>query len=180
MAVKVGNTTVIDNSGNLVNGATITGTTFVGVFATGTPMLFAQTAAPTGWTKQTATTYNDKALRVVNGTVGSGGSNAFSTVFASRGVSGTVGGTSLSTTTMPSHGHMIYANSFAGNLAIEVGAGSGDGSNYGHNDIGFDASQNDTEVGYYNGSGSAHGHGFTGTAINFAVQYVDCIYATKD
>ena len=42
-------------------------------------MLFQQTAAPTGWTKQT--THNDKGLRVVTGTVGSGGSQQFSSVF---------------------------------------------------------------------------------------------------
>ena len=41
----------------------------------GTSMLFVQSAAPTGWTKQT--THNDKTLRVVTGTVSSGGSNAF-------------------------------------------------------------------------------------------------------
>ena len=43
-------------------------------------MLFQQTAAPTGWTKQT--THNDKALRLQTGTVGTGGSVAFSTAFA--------------------------------------------------------------------------------------------------
>jgi hypothetical protein len=38
-------------------------------------MLFQQTAAPTGWTKDT--THNDKALRLTSGTVGTGGSVAF-------------------------------------------------------------------------------------------------------
>ena len=42
------------------------------LFPTGTLMLFQQTAAPTGWTKQT--THDDKALRVVSGTASSGGS----------------------------------------------------------------------------------------------------------
>ena len=41
------------------------------VFASGTKMLFQQTAAPTGWTKDT--THNDKALRITSGTVGTGG-----------------------------------------------------------------------------------------------------------
>lgn len=45
----------------------------------GTLMLFQQTSAPTGWTKQT--THDDKALRVVSGTPSSGGTSAFSTVF---------------------------------------------------------------------------------------------------
>ena len=45
----------------------------------GTRMLFQQTAAPTGWTKDT--THNDKALRIVSGTASSGGTLSFSTVF---------------------------------------------------------------------------------------------------
>ena len=36
----------------------------------GTKMLFQQTAAPTGWTKDTA--HTDKALRLTSGTVGTG------------------------------------------------------------------------------------------------------------
>src|SRR5262245_4467957 len=51
-------------------------------FAAGTVMLFVQTSAPTGWTK--GSTHNDKALRLVTGAAGAGGSTAFTTVFASR------------------------------------------------------------------------------------------------
>ena len=44
--------------------------------ASGTVMLFMQTAAPTGWTK--STTHNNKAIRIVSGTAtSSGGSTAF-------------------------------------------------------------------------------------------------------
>ena len=50
-----------------------------GVHASGTKMLFQQSTAPTGWTKDT-TNYNDHALRVVTGTASSGGTNAFSTL----------------------------------------------------------------------------------------------------
>ena len=99
------------------------------LFPTGTAMLFQQTAAPTGWTK--STTHNDKALRVVNGTVGTGGTTAFSTAMATPSVSGTVGisgepavgtlavsmsgnvavgNTTLSVNTIPSHSHSINAN----------------------------------------------------------------------
>ena len=72
------------------SGATITGTctatsfsgdgsnlSGIAAFPSGTKMLFQQTSAPTGWTKVTSGVDN-KALRVVSGTVGSGGSNAFS------------------------------------------------------------------------------------------------------
>lgn len=55
-------------------------------FPAGTKMLFAQTSAPTGWTKDT--THNDKALRVVTGTASSGGNHAFSTVFARTATDG--------------------------------------------------------------------------------------------
>lgn len=67
---------------------------------TGSKMLFIQTAAPTGWTKDT--THNNKALRIVNGTASSGGTATFTSVFTSRtptgsNASATQGG-SISTT----------------------------------------------------------------------------------
>jgi hypothetical protein len=62
-----------------------------GGFPSGTSMLFQQTSAPTGWTKQT--THNDKALRIISGTVGTGGSVAFSTAL---GAGATVAGGSVS------------------------------------------------------------------------------------
>jgi hypothetical protein len=58
-------------------------------FDSGTRLAFQQTAAPTGWTKDL--THNNKALRIINGTVGTGGTVAFTTAFASKSVSGTVG-----------------------------------------------------------------------------------------
>jgi hypothetical protein len=69
----------------------------VAAFASGTIMLFAQTAAPTGWTKNTATGDNS-ALRLVTGAVGSGGSVAFTTAFASQAVAGTVSTTNTAQT----------------------------------------------------------------------------------
>jgi len=50
---------------------------------------FQQTTAPTLWTKLTS--YNDYALRVTSGTVSTGGTRAFSTVFTNQ--SPTSGGT---------------------------------------------------------------------------------------
>ena len=70
----------------------------------GTTMLFQQSAAPTGWTKQT--THNNKALRVVSGTASSGGSVAFTTAFStSRTVSGSVQNHTLTLSQIPSHNH---------------------------------------------------------------------------
>ena len=54
-------------------------------FASGTKMIFNQTAAPTGWTKDTSNN-DDSALRVVTGTVGTGGTVAFTTAFASQAI----------------------------------------------------------------------------------------------
>jgi microcystin-dependent protein len=95
-----------------------------GGFPSGTKMLFAQTSAPAGWTK--STTHDNKALRVVSGTAGSGGSVEFTTAFASKVVSGTTGSTTatnnaattggtvgnhtLTVAQMPSHQHLLVAD----------------------------------------------------------------------
>jgi hypothetical protein len=141
--------------------------TYTGAWAylpAGTTMLFAQAAAPTGWTK--STTHNDKALRVVSGAGGvAGGSVAFTTAFASQAVTGTIGGTALTLAQMPAHTHSYSAPSGA------VLAGSGAGAAVA------------TSVGSVTGSegsGATHTHSFTGTAINLAVQYVDVIIAVKN
>lgn len=140
-------------------------------FSSGTVMLFQQTSAPTGWTKQT--THNDKALRVVSGSTSSGGSVGFTTAFASQSVSGTVGSTTLSTSQMPSHSHThdgLFVSSYT------IYDGDLDGS---HVATGYDKT---TISGVINaeGGGGSHNHSFSGTAINMAVQYVDVIFATKD
>lgn len=164
----------------------------------GTAMLFQQTSAPTGWTKQT--THNDKALRVVSGAAGSGGTTAFSSVFASRTPAGTianttatgtissttdtgtVGSTTLTTTQMPAHTHTIAAATGTGQGAnrsaglggsVDPGTGStGGGGSHTHSLTMNSHSHTFT--------GTAHNHTFTGTALDFAVQYVDLIIATKD
>jgi len=105
------------------------------LFPQNTAMLFAQTTAPTGWTK--STTHNDKALRVVSGTASSGGSSAFTTAFGTPDVTGSVGvngepsagnlavsvsgnisvgSTTLSVNQIPSHRHgFVISNSAGGN-----------------------------------------------------------------
>lgn len=151
--------------------------------ASGTVMLFAQTAAPTGWTK--STTHNDKSLRVVSGTASSGGSTAFSTVFASKTPAGTVGNTTLTVSQIPAHTHFLYANEATGGSDAAVGASdraaysknSGSSSDY---EIKESALSATLGLSSSAGSGSAHTHTFTGTAMDFAVQYVDVILAAKD
>jgi len=150
----------------------------------GTKMLFAQTAAPVGWTKDVV--HDNKALRVVSGTAGSGGSAAFTSVFASRAVSGSIGsttvtgwanGTTLSTAQIPSHthahalGYLDWDGGYTGAAGgsreypdmTETSSAVGGGGAHSHS-IGT----------------NAHGHTFAGTAIDMAVQYVDIIIATKN
>lgn len=141
-------------------------TAAVTAFPSGTVMLFVQSAAPTGWTKSTA--HNDKALRVVSGSVSTGGSVAFTTAFASKSVSGSVGATTLSTSQMPSHGH---------NITYSINIGGGETTGFGAYFSGYTTGTYTTGS---NGSGGSHTHSFTGNAIDMAVEYVDVIIATKN
>lgn len=76
-------------------------------FPAGTRMPFNQTAAPTGWTKDTTAALNDSIMRIVTGTVGAGGSNAFSTFNGQT----SVGATTLAESQIPSHSHVIQGAS---------------------------------------------------------------------
>jgi hypothetical protein len=157
------------SSGNVL---TSNGTTWVSGgapgFPAGTAMMFVQTSAPTGWTK--STTHNDKALRVVSGTASSGGSVGFTTAFASQSVAGSVGAFTLTTNEIPGHQHSRGNAGGAHNSGILNGRYAA-ASGFGTPNTGLSAST---------GGGASHSHGFTGTAINLAVQYVDVIIATKD
>lgn len=174
-------------------------TATVDAFPSGTVMLFAQTAAPTGWTK--ITTHNDKALRVVSGAASSGGTVAFSTAFASQAVAGTVGDTTLTSSQIPSHTHTGTTASNGAHTHNTVGAsGYGSGSlirdSYDRaNDLSYalgnasgspgystssDGAHTHTFTSDATGGGGSHTHTFTGTAINLAVQYVDVILASKN
>jgi hypothetical protein len=141
-------------------------------FAAGTAMVFKQTAAPTGWTK--VLTNDNSALRVVTGTASTGGSVAFTTAFSSQAVTGTNGASgayTLATADIPSHSHLYQNDSGASFNANFINANRGNGNN---------AYNPTTKT---SGGGGSHSHsaaGFTGTAINLAVAYVDVIIATKD
>lgn len=176
-------------------------TATVDAFPSGTVMLFAQTAAPTGWTKLTA--HNDKALRVVSGAASSGGTVAFTTAFASQAVAGTVGDTTLTSSQIPSHTHTGTTSSASltgsfgpfrqslgpasgasasGVFSTYAGGTSGDANNGSSQVVGINmnASHTHTFTSDSTGGGGSHTHTFTGTAINLAVQYVDVILASKN
>lgn len=126
-------------------------------FDAGTTMTFQQATAPTGWTK--VTDHNDKALRIVNGTPGSGGSVSFSS-FGSQ----TIGQTTLSVSQMPSHNHYYSAQSKLPSEGVGAYWAMG-GYNYG------------SATGYmsYSGGNSSHTH-----SLNMDIQYVDLILASKN
>jgi hypothetical protein len=147
------------------SGAAPTWTTVSGgtLIPAGTVMIFGQTSAPTGFTKDT-TNYNNSALRVVTGSASTGGSVDFSTAFVSQAVSGTVGNTTLSEAQMPSHTH-------SGQVRVSGAGNEVSTTPSSFNTLGTMGSA---------GSSSSHNHSFTGTAINLAVKYVDVIRATKD
>lgn len=150
----------------------------------GAVMLFAQTAAPTGWTK--LTTDDDCALRVVSGTVSSGGTVAFSSVFSditptgtTDGVTiGTVGNTTLSTPQMATHTHgytkiamaLVGAAEYVSPISRAVDA--------------RDYASSTQPVGggshTHPSPGESMGTTFTGSPLDFKIKYVDMILATRN
>jgi|DEB0MinimDraft_10_1074344.scaffolds.fasta_scaffold01505_5 hypothetical protein len=172
---------VYDTSGSAVKKVTVQSIVDnAASFDAGTLMVFQQTAAPTGWTKQT--THNNKAFRVVSGTASSGGSVAFTTALASQtpsgsvsitSVTGSAGATTLTVAQIPSHRHISTGNTSAPPYEYPGPNGSQTGARYGG----------------YEGGGGSHTHpfsfssgsgSFSGNAINLAVQYVDLIIASKN
>lgn len=166
----------------LTSNGTIWTSAAAAAFDAGTRMLFAQTSAPTGWTKDT-TNYNNYALRVVTGSASTGGSVGFTTAFASQTPAGSVsvntsglsaGSTTLTTAQMPAHTH-----------TISISDGGGGGAN---NPPTSAQPSGSTPASSSTGGGGSHNHSisgsatatFTGTAINLAVQYLDVITATKN
>ncbi len=140
----------LDASTGLYNTASL-------AFPAGTVMLFAQTSAPTGWAK--STTHDNKALRVVSGTAGSGGSVAFTNAFAS-GLSD--GATTLTTAQMPSHNHTV---------TLSLSGGGGPIATVQPAEAGSPVAMPTSST----GGGGSHTHSLP----SFAVSYVDVIIATK-
>ena len=171
---------------NVEDGAT------AGGFPSGTRMIFQQTSAPTGWTKDTSDT-NQRALRVVSGTAGSGGSVDFTTAFASKGVSGSianggnntnnktnfstnnrtqggsVGNHTLNTSRMPQHRHIggtrcihDMVNGHYGTIA--QGQTRYPSSMYVGGTNGY--ANYDLHYTNYQGSSNSHNHSFSGSAHN--------------
>lgn len=124
-------------------------------FAAGTSMLFQQTAAPTGWTKQTM--HNNKAIRLQSGTVVTGGAVNFSTVF---GTGKATDSHTLTSGESAAHTHVVAdvstgTQSSGAGTDLRTGTGTASGSS---------------------GGGGGHTHNLS----NFNLQFVDFIIADKD
>ena len=173
----------------------------------GTRLLFHNSTAPTGWTKDTS--INDSALRVVSGTPGSGGSAGFASALGTPSVSGSVGlsgepgsgnlstsisgnvnigSTTLSTSQMPSHNHSFAQFSSSGNTPI-AGSSNARGSAANFNNMNFTGgSGSHNHNAGHNLSGSISGSPDIGTlsgslssaSASINVKYQDFIIAQKD
>lgn len=147
-------------------------------FPSGTSMLFQQTNAPTGWTKQS--THNDKAVRIITGTVGTGGSVAFSTALGSGAtvaggsvsgnpgsnlavaagnlgvsISGSISSTTLSINQIPSHSH---------SGVVKFGTSGNADNNDFHAARNNNTSQGNANVNNAGNTGSHnHGHNLSGS-----------------
>lgn len=131
-------------------------------FVSGTVMLFHQSAAPTGWTKDTAATLDNAALRVVTSTAWAGGkqgATAFDSVFGSGK---TAGATTLTESQMPSHTHGIKFNSDGVNTGAVQRYVSGGGS---------------TQAGAALATGGGNSHDHT---LSLDLNYINLIIASKD
>lgn len=162
----------------------------------GTKMLFRQSTAPNGWTKETAD--DNAAIRVVSGSVTDGGTNGFTNSFNTAfTISGTTGGsgtlytssgtsnsTTLSISQIPAHSHDITEsftkedNNFAPGSERPLRENSVNLGNY-------------TVTTTSTGGGGGHDHTIPALDIpshthtfsddhNFDVKYVDVIVCTKD
>ena len=147
-------------------------------FVSGTKMIFNQTAAPTGWTKVTSA--NDVALRLVSGTVGTGGSVAFETAFASQTptistptITMSNDPVTLGETQIPGHKHGTYG-------ATGASAGPNNTTTTGAGYVEFVYTQSGTIGQPHTHANTASSSAPTSSAINLDVSYVDVIIATKD
>ena len=155
------------------------------VFTSGTRMLFNQTSAPTGWTKDTSST--NRALRLVSGTVGTGGANTFTgQLNASVTTSGgSVSNHTLTTAQLATHYHNVWTRNEIGidgsrGATSNSGIAGGNWNRYvGYRQV-HGSSDSYTPTSENTGSSNAHNHGFTNPSFNLNIAYTDVIIAQKD
>ena len=153
-----------------------------GSMPSGTRMIFNQTNPPTGWTKDTSST--NRALRLVSGSVGTGGANTFTGQLNSSVTTsgGAVVQHTLTAAQIPSHRHWVSA----ANVDDRNGTGTwnnsqmhglwADAGSHSFNDPGYSYGRNTANT----GGGNAHPHGFTQATFNLNIAYTDVVIAQKD
>jgi len=148
-----------DEDGNVLQITKAGGLT---AFPSGTKALFVQTAAPTGWTKDTDE--DDKAIRIVSGTPGTGGATAFSSVFGSAKTAGST------TLTAAQSGLPVHSHGFdhgTGTLSNSTNFLSAQVSDFG----------TDGTIKSAGGAAAASSHNHT---LSLDLQFMDVIKAAKD
>ncbi|KKM62408.1 hypothetical protein LCGC14_1522000 [marine sediment metagenome] len=159
-----------DDSGNIVQLTQDGGPgPQMAAFPATTSMLFYQSAAPTGWTKDVAATLGNHAIRVMTDVAWSGGSKgatAFDSVF---GAGKTAGATTLTAAQsgLPAHLHSAAPGDASANNV------TGGNPNFwaGQNPVG---SKNTGSTG---GDAAAESHNHT---LSLDLNYINVIRATKD
>ena len=148
-------------------------------FPAGTAMLFRQTAAPTGWTK--VTTYNDAALRVTSGTVSQSifAGNEFTTLLSS---SRTIAANQLPNMTLTDTFAVSTSVTLTSNTNVVRDTGSGVSNGTGSSGMStatIGASASSSISGTAKIDNTSRG-GVAQQAMNFGVNFVDVIIATKN
>jgi hypothetical protein len=144
------------------------------VIPSGTRMVFHQTAAPVGWTKDT--TLNNRALRIVSGAAGSGGTVDFTSAFTARTPTGTVAttGTTTAAGTVATTGTTTAAGTVGMTVLTEVQIpphthtiNTATGADGGVR-VGRDIAQGVATATSSTGGGQGHDHGFTGSSASIS------------
>ncbi len=147
-------------------------------------MLFYNSSAPTGWTANNGNPANERALRIVKGNSGSGGS------FSSGGVSfTTIFGSSkytnnhvLTTAQIPAHFHYVFRNQNGGqqqhqsNLTANNYPAWGTGAGNKYETYNIVAANNQPNVGRSQEIGSSQGHSHL---MPLNIRYTNMILCTK-
>ena len=141
-------------------------------FPTGTRVVLQQTSAPLGYTKDTTAALNDSAFRCVVGSATTGGTAAFSTTFAARTIlqANLPVATLTTTITDPGHSH------------VERGDGGGGTGNRIVLDLGnaSNSASGNTTSSSTTGITASTALGGSGTAMDFAVKFIDLCIFVKD
>lgn len=149
-------------------------------FQTDVTMLFQLSSAPTGWVKQTS--HDNASLRIVSGSISTGGTLNFTTVFASGLYTGN---TTLTTAHIPAHTHSGTTSTggdhnhtltfySSGGSSGPTWTSNGTTSSPNNRNTDTTGSHSHTFTTSSVGSGGAHNH-----SLSLNVKYVDFIIAKR-